>query len=47
MVIFVKKIPNDAFNINGVSVQKISKATNNDVKIIYISTDAVFPHLCI
>jgi dTDP-4-dehydrorhamnose reductase len=34
---------NDAFNINGISVQKFLKATNNDVKIIYISTDAVFP----
>ncbi len=33
----------DAFNINGISVQKFLKATNNDVKIIYISTDAVFP----
>jgi dTDP-4-dehydrorhamnose reductase len=35
--------PNDAFNINGISVQKFLRATNNDVKIIYISTDAVFP----
>jgi len=34
---------NDAFNINGISVQKFLKATNNSVKIIYISTDAVFP----
>jgi len=35
--------PNDAFDVNGVSVQKFLKATNNGVKIIYISTDAVFP----
>jgi dTDP-4-dehydrorhamnose reductase len=40
---FCEKNPNDAFNINGVSVQKFLKATKSDVKIIYISTDAVFP----
>ena len=40
---FCEKNPNDAFNINGISVQKFLKVTNNDVKIIYISTDAVFP----
>lgn len=32
-----------AFDINGVSMQKILKATSNHVKIIYISSDAVFP----
>ena len=40
---YCEQNPNDAFNINGISVQKFLKATNNDVKIIYISTDAVFP----
>lgn len=35
--------PKYAFDINGISVQKFLKATRNDVKIIYISTDAVFP----
>ena len=40
---YCEENPNDAFNINGISVQKFLKATNNDVKIIYISTDAVFP----
>ena len=32
-----------AIDVNGVSVHKILKATNNTTKIIYISTDAVFP----
>lgn len=40
---YCQENPNDAFNINGISVQKFLKATSNDVKIIYISTDAVFP----
>lgn len=40
---YCEENPDDAFNINGISVQKFLKATNNDVKIIYISTDAVFP----
>lgn len=40
---FCEKNPNDAFNINGISVQKFLKATSNNVKIIYISSDAVFP----
>lgn len=35
--------PNVAFDINGVSMQKFLKATDKSVKIIYISTDAVFP----
>ncbi len=39
---FCEENPIDAFNINGLSVQKFLKATNNDVKIIYISSDAVF-----
>ena len=34
--------PNLAFDVNGLSVQKFLKATNDNVKIIYISTDAVF-----
>lgn len=40
---YCQENPNDAFNINGISVQKFLKATSNDVKIIFISTDAVFP----
>ena len=40
---FCDENPNEAFNINGLSVQKFLKATNNDVKTIYLSTDAVFP----
>ena len=40
---FCEENPNDAFIINGISVKKFLSATNNDVKIIYISTDAVFP----
>lgn len=35
--------PLEALGVNGVSVRKIIDATNNSVKIIYISTDAVFP----
>lgn len=35
--------PLDAFNINGYSLQKFMNATDDNVKIIYISTDAVFP----
>jgi dTDP-4-dehydrorhamnose reductase len=35
--------PSVAFDINGVSLHKILKATDKNVKIIYISTDAVFP----
>ena len=35
--------PDVAFDINGVSLQKILKSTDENVKIIYISTDAVFP----
>ncbi len=40
---FCEENPNDAFIINGISVKKFLNATNNNVKIIYISTDAVFP----
>jgi len=35
--------PNLAINVNGLSIKKLLLATNNNVKIIYISTDAVFP----
>jgi len=35
--------PNEAFIINGFSVFKFLQATKKSVKIIYISTDAVFP----
>lgn len=40
---YCKENPKEAFNINGVSMQKFLNATTNSVKIIYISTDAVFP----
>lgn len=32
-----------AFDVNGISMKKILDATDRNVKIIYISTDAVFP----
>ena len=35
--------PKESFDINGISVRKFLTATKNKVKIIYISTDAVFP----
>jgi dTDP-4-dehydrorhamnose reductase len=35
--------PNEAFDINGLSVKKFLNATDSNVKIVYISTDAVFP----
>ena len=35
--------PKEAFLINGISVKKITDAVNLDTKVIYISTDAVFP----
>jgi len=38
-----EKDPYLALNVNGLSLKKLLLATNNDVKIIYISTDAVFP----
>ena len=34
--------PNEAFVINGISVKKLLDATDKNVRIIYISTDAVF-----
>jgi len=40
---FCEENPNLAFDINGISLHKFLNATSNDVKIIYISTDAVFP----
>lgn len=40
---YCEENPTKAFNVNGVSVQKFLKATISNVKIIYISTDAVFP----
>jgi dTDP-4-dehydrorhamnose reductase len=40
---YCEENPNSAFNINGISIQKILQATNSNVKVIYISTDAVFP----
>lgn len=40
---YCKDKPLEAFNVNGISVKKIIDATDPKVKIIYISTDAVFP----
>ena len=40
---YCQQYPLKAFEINGVSIQKFLNATNKKVKIIYISTDAVFP----
>lgn len=40
---YCEKNPLEAFNINGVSVRKFIDATDEGQKIIYISTDAVFP----
>ena len=40
---YCEENPLDAFNINGVSVKKLLDSTSPNVKIIYISTDAVFP----
>lgn len=40
---YCEENPLDAFNINGVSVKKLLDSTVPSVKIIYISTDAVFP----
>ena len=37
-----EKNPEDALNINALSVQKFLDATNKHVRIIFISTDAVF-----
>ena len=40
---YCEENPLEAFNINGLSVKKLIDASNDSVKIIYISTDAVFP----
>ena len=40
---YCQQYPLKAFEINGVSIQKFLNDTNKKVKIIYISTDAVFP----
>lgn len=40
---FCQQNPGIAMEVNGLSVSRILKATQNNVKIIYISTDAVFP----
>lgn len=40
---FCQNNPLDAFNINGCATRKLLDATQDHVKIIYISTDAVFP----
>lgn len=40
---YCEENPLDAFNINGVSVKKFLDSTSPNVKMIYISTDAVFP----
>ncbi len=36
--------PLDAFSINGFSSRKLINASKDNVKIIYISTDAIFPN---
>ena len=35
--------PLQAFNVNGLSLRKFIDSTNESVKVIYISSDAVFP----
>ena len=40
---YCKDNPLEAFNINGLSVNKLLNSTDSKVKIIFISTDAVFP----
>ncbi|PKQ64414.1 hypothetical protein BZG02_06260 [Labilibaculum filiforme] len=35
--------PKEAFDINGISLKKLVDATDKSVKILYISSDAVFP----
>lgn len=35
--------PEIAFSVNGIALKRILASTNKDVKVIYISTDAVFP----
>src|ERR1035437_10225490 len=35
--------PEDALKVNGISVKKLIESTHEKVKLIYISTDAVFP----
>ena len=42
-VSFCQKNHLKSFKINGISVNKLLETTNNKTKIIYISTDAVFP----
>ena len=40
---FCEKNPEEAYKVNGLSMKKIIEATKKKVKIIYISSDAVFP----
>lgn len=40
---YCKENPLEAFNVNGISVKKLIEATDEEVKIVYISSDAVFP----
>ena len=40
---YCEENPNMAFDVNGISIKKLLKASVNNVKVIYISTDAVFP----
>jgi dTDP-4-dehydrorhamnose reductase len=39
---YCEENPNESLDINGISIRKFLTATKNKVKIIYISTDAVF-----
>jgi len=38
---YCKENPLEGFNINGISVKKLTYATSDNVKIIYVSTEAV------
>jgi dTDP-4-dehydrorhamnose reductase len=38
-----KEKPELALNVNGLTIERLIKATKPNVKVIYISTDAVFP----
>ena len=40
---YCEKNPHEAYKVNGLSMKKIIDATKKKVKIIYISSDAVFP----
>ncbi|MEO6348151.1 MAG: SDR family oxidoreductase [Aquaticitalea sp.] len=41
---YCEQHPKEAFDINGISLQKICQSTSKNTHIIYVSTDAVFPN---